>query len=104
MALIECPGCKKMVSDRALACPKCGNPISDGIIDISPEITASHIEPGKGKSTWKGVIIATVCMIGLIIFLVYLSGSKNYEWADQFNQWAEQLSKRPPTSSVALKS
>lgn len=28
MALIECPECGKVVSDRAWACPQCGYPIA----------------------------------------------------------------------------
>lgn len=27
MALIQCPECKKQISDRATSCPNCGNPM-----------------------------------------------------------------------------
>ena len=29
MALINCPECKKEISDKAASCPNCGNPIEN---------------------------------------------------------------------------
>ena len=29
MALINCPECNKQISDKATACPHCGNPIAE---------------------------------------------------------------------------
>ena len=48
MPLIECPDCKKQVSDQAPACPNCGCPISS--------VMASDIQTieATGKA-WKGM-------------------------------------------------
>ena len=39
MALIKCPECNKMISDKARLCPQCGYPIQDSICyqNFSPE-------------------------------------------------------------------
>lgn len=36
MALINCPECEHMVSDKALACPQCGYPINNNVIPNKP--------------------------------------------------------------------
>jgi hypothetical protein len=41
MALIECPECKKEVSDKAVMCPVCGHPIA--------EIQANKVKIAKSK-------------------------------------------------------
>lgn len=37
MALISCPECGKEISDKALACPHCGNPMNQPTQQIQQE-------------------------------------------------------------------
>src|SRR5260221_13995559 len=47
MALFECPECKHMISDRAVACPSCGNPL---IPSASP-----YSEPAKDQEAQRPI-------------------------------------------------
>jgi len=53
MALIKCPECGKDVSDKAAACPFCGNPLSKKITTI--ELTSKR---------WK-----IVKLVGWVMFI-----------------------------------
>lgn len=62
MALINCPGCGKEVSENAAACPNCGEPVN-----AAPE------KPQKVKS--EGIFMGTLnvgCMIVLVIIGVII--------------------------------
>lgn len=50
MALIKCSECGREISDKATACPACGNPINGG---VQAKETVVVIEQ-TGK-TWKGI-------------------------------------------------
>ena len=61
MALIECPECKKQVSDKAPTCPQCGAPIAT-IPSPSPTTT----EPIKKRSgTHPFLIVLIVLIVGI---------------------------------------
>ena len=49
MALIKCPECDKRISDKAAACPGCGNPINGG-----GDVTFSRGSRRKRKIDKKG--------------------------------------------------
>ncbi|MBN2893516.1 MAG: zinc-ribbon domain-containing protein [Bacteroidales bacterium] len=62
MALINCPECGKEISDKALSCPNCGNPMNQTIDVIQPkneellkfpELPA-NLEIGKQIVNWGG--------------------------------------------------
>ena len=58
MSLINCPECKKQVSDQAPACPNCGAPI------------ASSLKPGQEQSieiTAKRFKMVSVCSVLAVI-------------------------------------
>ena len=46
MALIECSECGHMVSDKAIVCPECGNPIKS-----------------KNTFNWKKIILSVVALL-----------------------------------------
>lgn len=56
MSLIKCPECNKEISDKAITCPHCGNPINES----QPVIVQKDY-----KSKAKAFTIA-----GIIIFLI----------------------------------
>lgn len=75
MALIPCPICGQMISDKALRCPKCGEP-------MHPQQTSPE-EPKKPKNkngTTIAIIIASVVLfIGLIAVIVAIQ-EKRYDY------------------------
>ena len=80
MALINCPECGKEISDKAIACPNCGNPINhQGVQDEylccpkcgSRELHAEH----KGFSGGKA--LAGVLVTGGIGLLAGTIGSRD---------------------------
>ena len=79
MALIKCPECGAEISDKATACPKCGNPMcnSDAVLpEKKPEETKddSQENPGnkKEKSYLKRALLLWLLLIvefiGVIVF------------------------------------
>lgn len=43
MALIKCPECEKVISDKASVCPHCGNPIAQSIENTKSSASTAHI-------------------------------------------------------------
>lgn len=99
MALIACPGCAKEISDKAAACPHCGNP--NAVANDSP--AAKPMTPGDIVTTqstgreWKIVrLIGGLLMVtgvvawagnstdaGMVFFLgclIYLGGRLGAWW------------------------
>lgn len=85
MALIKCPECGNMISDKASACPKCGLPMgqvttttkTDGNIAIaeSSEHNMSqdnYIDYDNGRKNRKSLfVIIAALLIAMIAFVVY---------------------------------
>jgi len=80
MALIECEECEHSVSDAAVSCPSCGNPINPPELHLhprwSPGVAAvlSLIIPGTGQ-LYKGQILNGfawfLCVgVGYLLFFV----------------------------------
>lgn len=70
MALINCPECRKEVSDRAAACPHCGNPMSaapGAALPVETPVGHAVTIEATGK-TWKVVeaVGAAVFLLGLV--------------------------------------
>jgi len=62
MALIQCPECRKAISDKAQACPHCGAPV------ISPEALAQ-----QGKTPpMPGCLIAFIILISIVVILIVI--------------------------------
>jgi hypothetical protein len=86
MPLIECPECRKGVSDKAAACPHCGHPIS-GYGDYDPtaaeraqrllrnEPTNGDVPEHKGNRGCSGVVVLMLIgIVGLIAIGSYQDG------------------------------
>mgnify|MGYP001576522306 FL=1 len=75
MAIIKCAECNKDVSENAISCPFCGNPIKNyGIVTI--EKTSKH---------WK--FIKLISCLGIIAgFIWFMNG---YE-SGGFNNWISE--------------
>lgn len=69
MALIECPDCKKSVSDRAPACPQCGAPIATSAEQRSIGTPVVTIQ-GTSKRL-KGQLLLAVALGVAGIFMFY---------------------------------
>ena len=111
--LMPCPACQQMVSSQAIACPKCGQPISKmpfqatsfGRVDVSTGngsgTGATAVVPDEVKgfswgafllgwiwaiahNTWIG-LLCLVPYVGFIMFIIL--GVKGNEWAWQNRRW-----------------
>ncbi len=60
MALIRCSECGQTVSDRATACPRCGNPISH-----APQ--ADQQQTSGGNVNWLYWLIGALAVLGVIL-------------------------------------
>jgi hypothetical protein len=80
MALIKCSECGKEISDKAVACPNCGCPVTPVSDNITTETPPQTNEKPKNNNAAKGcscgclVIIAIVLLIG---FIGSTSGTSN---------------------------
>lgn len=54
MPLINCPECNKEISDKALSCPHCGNPINES----KPVVVIKDYKAKAKAFTVTGIIIA----------------------------------------------
>jgi len=70
MALINCPDCKKQISDAAPACPHCGRP---GRQAVTVEQT------GKGLKVFYA-LFATLFFIGLIAMMFTFIYAENSDF------------------------
>ena len=70
MSLIKCQECKKDVSEKATACPHCGNPMNNKTVEV--ELT------NKG---WKLVKLFgwITFLLGIFIFLSYIQQRGIYD-------------------------
>lgn len=77
MALIQCPECKREISDKAAACPQCGCPQSE--FHLSNELPAlspkTHQEQKKSPSPVKmGCLKGLLFVMIAILFLAAVFG------------------------------
>ena len=79
MALIKCPFCGAVISDKARSCIKCHNSMSDPTVAYSAPVNpagtendtvgSQAVDTGKRKPI-KTLVIATICVfLGYVIFL-----------------------------------
>lgn len=76
--LIQCPECKKMISDSAEKCPKCGHSMSQKEIEIEIEkkrIQNEKIE--KNKKLSKKIIIVGIFIIIIASFIPRILPNKS---------------------------
>jgi len=73
MALIECRGCAKQVSDEATACPSCGR----SIMEVRPEIanTGGCLPKRMPRLRWKLKLLVMVSVVTCVGGAVFVWGS-----------------------------
>jgi hypothetical protein len=71
MSLIECPECKKQISDKALKCPQCGAPIAS----ISSPSPTGHSFSKKG--TKIRIILALLVIIVGVSYWFWRASTSN---------------------------
>ena len=59
--IIKCPACEHDVSDKAIRCNKCGEPIKSNTAVATPN--------GKTNATLSYIIMAIVLIIGIVVFV-----------------------------------
>lgn len=79
MAIIQCPECKREVSDRAISCPHCGFPIQQAAasqpveaqspVSPSPQPASPSAasQPAAPQQPKKGSVAATIAIVSLVI-------------------------------------
>ncbi len=70
MALIKCSECGKDVSDKAPACPNCGNPLSIQLVKIATPVGETlKVEPELTSKQWKTVKLVSwgVILVGATV-------------------------------------
>jgi uncharacterized membrane protein YvbJ len=68
MALINCPECTKQISDQALHCPQCGNPIAARHAGISQEAAITTQQTAKTHKLHMmiGAVIVALGFVAII--------------------------------------
>lgn len=65
--LIKCSECGKEISDKAISCPNCGNPISQSqqqnVAETKPYIAIAH----GGRAKVKTPLLDAACIFSLIL-------------------------------------
>lgn len=78
MALIKCSECQNDVSDKAIACPKCGAPIATASVRVPPGIKEQASERGENKEHNGHPLLGIAVVVGIMAIVVYaFSGSGN---------------------------
>ena len=67
MSLIKCSECGKEISNRADACPSCGNPIHRAPIENEEGIQKVEIEQTNKKWKKTGCLSVVVAFIGIML-------------------------------------
>ncbi len=64
MALINCPECKKKVSEKAATCPSCGYAIAANIQEVRKK------EKAEAKSALSGCLIFIIMIVGVVYWMM----------------------------------
>lgn len=91
MALIRCPECGNVVSDKAVQCPKCGYPMSEMKVSVhelpNNQKNTKAIETKKWASIYWLILVALVSIgIGIMLIRVLLPSSLTVKDAI-INEW-----------------
>jgi len=71
MALIKCGECGRDISNRALACPSCGNPVQQPVRDSSMKV-----EIEKTSKHWKKRSLWGI----LLLFITFITMFRSLGW------------------------
>lgn len=67
MALIKCSECNAEVSDKASACPKCGNPLEMRAARVAPMYAPPPAVERKSGGWLKWVFIVPTALFGMVM-------------------------------------
>lgn len=79
MALINCPECKKEISDQALSCPHCGFPMTPTPAESGVGISHAQLEqPSKPKNRKPLFLVFALVVVAIVAVAVgiFVSNSK----------------------------
>jgi hypothetical protein len=85
MAIIQCPECKKNISDQAVACPDCAFPIKAK----ATVFTKNAINENRKSSIFRIIIVLFLILISIYCFIWYTGG------ADLANNTVATIIKQP---------
>ena len=66
MALINCPECAKEISDKVLACPNCGFPMSESTNQMQ-KVELSSVKLKLDKKKKKKILLSVFIIFSLLI-------------------------------------
>lgn len=67
MPLVKCPTCEKDVSDKAPACPHCGEPMRTSV-----EVAQGGAVNPKDPVHFVGLLICGFILLGVVIYALQL--------------------------------
>lgn len=88
MALINCPECKREISDQALSCPNCGFPLQ------KEQIVTPVNQPGLKRSTSSNIVIGVFLILIIAGILIILMGRPNNNSSQQLAETASDTIQR----------
>jgi hypothetical protein len=77
VALIACEECRREISDRAAACPHCGNPMTRKAIAIDEKSVVTTQSTGKGPKAVQ--IVAALIMSASVAMCINDKGTPSFE-------------------------
>lgn len=69
MALIQCNECSNQVSDKADACPKCGNPIAMTSKGTTPGGTVVTVQATAKRIKMQQLLATALCSVGVVMII-----------------------------------
>jgi hypothetical protein len=73
IVLINCPACNSEVSNQAVACPKCGQPINASSVKAAPPSATIPLKKGIGYSadnSTKMIILGVILIIAAVVSVI----------------------------------
>ena len=98
MALIVCPECGKEISDKAVSCPYCGNPMSETPTQMNSETiqdtlvdTTSVSTQNKKKKIVLASAIAAIAIVLVVVGIIISSFVKASNAKKERNEYIDNL-------------
>ena len=109
MALIKCPECGNMISDKAVKCPKCGYPVGQGFTPSpAPIITDKDVEesletPPSRKWLYAVIGILLAAIVAVIVLLLRSSDSQDAFTDDSPSEMvSKQVEEKEKTYALSI--
>ncbi len=67
MPLILCPDCKKQISDKADACPKCGRPVDKNVVSSETQEKLQSEKKAEVTDVIWGCAVAVVLLFSALV-------------------------------------